>query len=193
MALTERQQEIKGLIENEGLKPDQIAKKLGITTNAVYQQLRRMRGGKAAKKSGRKSGGQRPAAASPIKPTPAPQVAAPPPTPTPLQSVRARRDEIKATLKVAQSSVTDLERELEAAKATVAKIESRHKEEMKALDRAEAALRPAPRTPKEAPAKPAAKSASAAKDQGTPANGAGAPPGGASAPQEPQEGQPQAA
>lgn len=135
MALTERQQQIKDLME-QGKKPDEIAKTLGITTNAIYQQLRRMRGG--AKKSGRKSA-RKPATP---RPAPAPQVAAAVPHVTPLQAVRARRDEIKHEVRDCDQAVAAAERALAAAEAQAAKVAARHKEELKALDKAEAVLRP---------------------------------------------------
>lgn len=48
-ATTPRQKEIKKLL-GQGKNPQQIAKALGISDNAIHQQVRRMRGGKSAPK-----------------------------------------------------------------------------------------------------------------------------------------------
>jgi DNA-binding CsgD family transcriptional regulator len=159
MALTERQEQIKGLLK-QGKSAKQIAKSLKISENAVYQQIRRMRkagenvGTKratgtrasAAKKTGRQSARKRPS----LEPTlpqapgniPEPPIAARPPTP--LQSVRNRRAEIHADIKLAETEVTAAQRALDAAKAAHAKLKDRHGDELKSLDTAEKALAPKP-------------------------------------------------
>lgn len=187
--LTDRQKQIKRLLD-QNKSAEQVAKSLKISTNAVYQQIRRMRaaghsvstpsgaGGSAGRQSARKGksakkGRTRPRLESSppaprIPPTPAPAPAAKVPT-TPLQSVRARRDEIQALVKEAEAGVTIAQRDLDNAKALAEKIAQRHADELKGLDKAEAALRP-----QQAPAKPAAKKATP-KRQSAPKPAAPAP------------------
>jgi transposase len=163
--LTERQQDIKNRLEN-GDKADKIAKDLGISTNAVYQQIRRMRnaGNAPAKKGGRQSA--RKSAAPAIQQAVPSQARAM----TPLQAIRARRDEIKAELKATESAVLDAERTLKSASEAHEKASTKRAEEIKQLDSAESALtgKPtpaqveraakratsAPQKPASAPAKP---------------------------------------
>jgi IS30 family transposase len=172
MALTERQQQIKDLME-QGQKPDEIAKKLGITTNAIYQQLRRMRGG--AKKTGRKSARKPQAPARGGSRLPAAPPAPAPAHITPLQAVRARRDEIKHEVRDCDQAVAAARRALDAAIAQSEKVAARHKEELKALDKAEAVLRPQASSNGSSPPakKPASrgKSAPPATSGGTGGNG----------------------
>lgn len=173
-ALTDRQKQIKDLLE-AGNKADAIAKKLKITPNAVYQQIRRMRNagnapkGVAQGKGGRKSAGKKRAAAKPAAtPSPAPApVSTEPRLMTPLQALRARRDEIEARLKAAHAEVETHERAAAKARESAEKLTVRHNEELGQLDAAEAALKgekpkPAPRKTsgkkgggKASPAKPA--------------------------------------
>lgn len=175
MALTERQQQIKDRLE-QGKKPDEIAKELGITTNAIYQQIRRMRAG-GAKNVGRKSGGsgRKRTAPKPAAPKPTPQAAAPAHI-TPLQAVRARRDEIKHEVRDCDQAVAAAQRALDAAKAQAEKVAARHKEELKALDKAEAVLRPQQSANGSGPAakKPASRRRSAAKRTSAAKGGNGA-------------------
>lgn len=197
--LTPRQKEIKGL-QKQGKNAREIAAELGITENAVYQQLRRARQvtgeakpaaakpkPKAAAKSGRKSAAK--PAAKPAVAT-APVAAAPvksePRVMTPLQAIRARRDEASKGLREAEAAVTDAERALAKAKETRDKIQAKVTPELTQLDNAEKALKAvegatasepeapaAEPTVTEAPvaAKPAAKPASkpAAKQAAKPA------------------------
>lgn len=158
MALTERQKEIKGLLK-QGKSADEIGTKLGISTNAVYQQIRRMRksgenvgtrkatGTRKASTRGRKVGRQSSRKAPVLEPT-APPVDVPPPIAarpaTPLQSVRNRRAEIHADIKLAESEVTAAAKALDTARAAHGKLNDRHAVELKALDAAEKALAPKP-------------------------------------------------
>lgn len=144
--LTERQQQIVGL-QKEGKTAPQIAEALSITTNAVYQQIRRMRGGaakpKAAKKSGPKSAGTKTTASSGTTGT-ANVTATPTPTPrplTPLQSLRSRRDEISADIKEAQSERDAALRTYAKAQESLEKLTGRYAEELARLDAAEHALK----------------------------------------------------
>lgn len=160
MALTERQKEIKGLLK-QGKTAKDIGQALSITENAVYQQIRRMRkagenvgtqratGSRKASTRGRKVGRQSSRKAPVLEPTatppavdPTPPIAARPATP--LQSVRNRRAEINADLKLAETEVTAAEKAHETAKAAHAKLKDRHAVELKALDAAEKALAPKP-------------------------------------------------
>jgi hypothetical protein len=203
--LTPRQKEIKGL-QKQGKNAREIAAELGITENAVYQQLRRARQvtgeakpaaakpkAKAAAKSGRKSAAK-PAATAAVAATPAPaaanrQVKSEPRVMTPLQAIRARRDEASKGLRDAEAAVTEAKRALAKAEETRDKIQAKVTPELTQLDNAEAALKAtetatasepeapaAEATATEAPvepvaAKPAAKPASkpAAKQAAKPA------------------------
>lgn len=153
MALTDRQQQISDM-QKQGMKAPEIAAALSITTNAVYQQLRRMRTGtkttsakkttpkKTGAKSGPKSAGTAAAAAS-GQPASTPNITASvkPARPlTPLQSLRGRRDEISADIKAAEQERDAAKRALDKAQEAVEKVSSRHKEELDRLDQAEAAL-----------------------------------------------------
>jgi DNA-binding CsgD family transcriptional regulator len=141
--LTERQQEIKDRIE-QGKTADEIGQELGITANAVYQQIRRMRQGKgttrkaaAPKNTGRKSAGTPPAKAAAA---PAPVVETVVRTQTPLQAVRARRDEIKASVKDAADALTVANTAVREAQLAYDKAWSKNEPELKVLDAAESAL-----------------------------------------------------
>jgi transposase len=180
--LTERQQDIKNRLEN-GDKADKIAKDLGISTNAVYQQIRRMRnaGNAPAKKGGRQSA--RKSAAPAIQQAVPSQARAM----TPLQAIRARRDEIKAELKATESAVLDAERTLKSASEAHEKASTKRAEEIKQLDSAESALTGKP-TP--AQVERAAKRAASAPQK--PASAPAKPKGGAkpqTAPSDAQDGQ----
>lgn len=180
--LTDRQKQVHDLIE-AGKKPPEIAKKLGISTNAVYQQIRRMRG---ASKSGRKSGSRRVRATPrPTPPAPRPAAEVRPTAVTPLQSIRARRSEIDAEVKAARAGTQDAEKAAEKAREALAKTLERHKDEIKRLDGAEAALtgKPKAAAPRKRPSR--AKGASAPQStNGTAAaaeTGAASPAAGAKA------------
>lgn len=148
--LTERQQEIKSLIE-QGKDANQIGAELGISPNAVYQHLRRMRqagsvkpkaaaaAAKSTPKSGRKSGGTSPAAPA-AKPAPAPAPEIVVRESTPLQAIRARRDEIKASVKDAADALVVANAALREAQAAYDKASGKHADELKMLDGAESAL-----------------------------------------------------
>lgn len=141
MALTERQQEIVDL-QKEGKKPAEIAEQLGITTNAVYQNIRRARD----QKSARKSGGSTSNATAETTATTKSAVAEALPTatprpPTPLQSLRARRDEISADLKEAESERDTAAKIATRAQDNLDKLTNRYAEELKRLDAAEHALK----------------------------------------------------
>jgi DNA-binding CsgD family transcriptional regulator len=185
--LTDRQKEIKDLIE-KGKKADEIGKTLGITTNAVYQQIRRMRGRSggrsaakpkaSASKSGRKSGAKPAAAAKPAAtpaPTPAPAAKTEPRPMTPLQAVRARRDEVSAGLREAEAAVTAAQRTLKQAEESRDKVKAKVDPELAVLDAAEAALKgEAPKAAAKPKATTAAKPSSGAKPaakSGTKASG----------------------
>lgn len=150
--LTERQQQIKTLLE-QGKKAEAIGQELGISANAVYQQVRRMRKAGAKPKTGRQSARKPARAAAPAAPNPGAASSNGTATATPLQAVRARRDLIQAECKQAESAVAAIQKSLDAAKEQASKVKARHADELKALDKAESALKPAPRP--STPAKPA--------------------------------------
>lgn len=163
MPLTERQKEIKAL-QKQGKSASEIAKALGISVNAVYQQVRRMKarsgsGGSTARQAS-KAGRQ-----SARKPSPAPAATAPQPTAaeqrdmTPLQAVRARRDGLTASLKEAEAAQAAAQRELDKATEQVGKVKARIDPELAQLDAAEAALKgekPKAATPRKRPSRAAA-------------------------------------
>lgn len=135
--LTDRQQRIKDLFQ-EGKNAREIAKILKITPNGVYQQRRRIRdiegGGSRSRTPGRQSSRRGGTGSSALRPP------APTPRPTPLQAIRHRRDEIRAQVKVAADNLADAERELKGAQEAHDKLQARHAEELKQLDKAESAL-----------------------------------------------------
>lgn len=164
--LTDRQKEINGLL-SKGKTPGEIAKKLKITENGVYQHMRRIRAATGAKPKAasgsrsrssssnsrsrsRASGGsrstakrttakrtttKRPAAArrpSPVASTPAPA--------SPLDAIRARRDEIAAMLVEVRAEEKRLTDELATATAAREKAEGSVAEELTRLAQSEAIL-----------------------------------------------------
>lgn len=141
--LTERQQEIKDLIDG-GMTPPEIAKKLGMTDNNVYQHLRRMknRNGNAPKagaktKAGRKAASR--ARASAPRPAP-PMPTSPVSFPTPLQAIRHRRDEIESDLKAAAAEAANAQKAAERAVVAHKALVAKHAAERKALDSAQTQL-----------------------------------------------------
>lgn len=146
MALTARQKEIKGL-QAEGLKPPEIAERLGVSPNAIYQQLARMRksgkSGGSSKTNARKGGSkatQKPAAARPARPA-APAQAKPARPLTPLQAIRERRSEIEAEVKAATADLEAAEKALEKAREAHTTVTTRFDEELAHLNGAEAVLK----------------------------------------------------
>lgn len=192
--LTERQQEIKNLMD-KGRTPAEIGEALDITTNAVYQQLRRMsnRSGKPAAKSttkaktaskpaAKRTPAKRAPAKRPSRPTPAP-APAPAPEPrvmTPLQAIRARRTEIESVVKESKATLDAAVKAANAAKETHEKLVGQRRDELSALEKAEAAItgRPvikaAPKTQRQSGGKQSP--AASAKGNGKPATPAVAPP-----------------
>lgn len=151
MALTERQQQIVDL-QKEGKKPDEIAKALGVSTNAIYQQIRRMRKDKGAKGRRRAPSAPKPGRQSTAKEatvsiapgspsTSNSSTAAPPRPATPLQAIRARRDEIKGALREFEAAMKDAERAFKATTEAYDKALSKHTDELGALDAAESAIK----------------------------------------------------
>lgn len=146
--LTDRQQEIQVLLDQDKT-PGEIAKALGITENAVYQHLRRMRE-KLGTTTPRRRSPQRQStrkAAAPSAPTAEPR------NMTPLQAIRARKAIIEHDLKAARTEVATAEKMLANAQEALAKREQTHADELRQLDNAEAAL-----TGKPAPARAAKRS-----------------------------------
>jgi chromosome segregation ATPase len=129
--LTPRQQEIKALTE-KGKKAPAIAKKLGITENAVYQHLRAIRGGakkssgsttrsrsrgKAASTGRQSSRNRRPAAAAPA---PAPVAAtAEELLRQEIDGAQAGVSDLKGQIKGHQDEITKAEKEIEALTAEI--------------------------------------------------------------------------
>lgn len=214
--LTERQKQVQDLVK-DGKSPAEIGTALGITTNGVYQQLRRIReltgkskpkattkkasGAKpAAAKSGRSSA-RKPAATPAATPKPA-ATPAPAPTPvakplTPLQAVRAQRDEVTASLKQAEQDVKNAQAVLARVEAARDKLAEKVAPQVAQLDAAEAALQgrlalPEPAETQAAPA-PAASEPEAPTPQAQAAKPATAKPKGSSTPKKATSGKPAAA
>ena len=160
--LTPRQQQVKDLLD-QGKSPAEVAKKLKMTTNSVYQHIARMKGGskaKPARKSGakrttarkstaRKSGAKRTGTrrsstrrspARPPAPAPAPAAPAPERTMTPLQAIRHRKSELESGLSESARVVAQAEKALKDAQEAHAKLEASREGELKQLTAAEAAL-----------------------------------------------------
>lgn len=192
--LTPRQQEIKALVQ-EGMKVPEVALKLNISQNAVYQQLRRMRAAKpgAAKKAAAES-----ASRAAAKKAAAPTAGAPKPAPvvetvvreqTPLQAVRARRAAIKDAVKDTADALAVANGALREAQAAYDKAQAKHADELKALDKAESALtgkpivdgKPKTAAPKAAPVPKAPTGGNGRAKAGQPASDAGSTPSGSSA------------
>lgn len=182
--LTERQQEIKGLLE-QGLSASAIAKKLNISTNAIYQQIRRIRaaGGKVGTSNGgskgKASGGRQSSRTQAAAP-PAPKPQAEQRVATPLQAIRARRSEIEAELKASASELLAANKAAEAAKEAHAKREQKHGVELTNLEAAERAVKG--EKPKAARKRPSrAKSGSGSKGSASASKGSSGSQGGAQA------------
>lgn len=165
--LTPRQKQIKAL-KDEGKTAKQIAKKLKITENAVYQQLRRIKagGGGAAKKSGgskatgqkaasggRKSGGSARQRQAPVAVKPQ----------TAQEILKAEVEETTAAIKAQQDRVVEAEATITEANAKVEelKVELARREDTLAVLTGEKRAQAIPQ-PKPA----AAKTGSAAKSGG---------------------------
>jgi hypothetical protein len=187
MALTERQQEIVNL-QKQGKKASEIAQALGISTNAVYQQLRRMRGGKgggstakATGKSGRQSARKTPAAPKPApSPAPAPVAAVDPGEVDPTKLLRQRHTWLTSELKNGQREIEQIKKDAAKAVEAIEKAAEKHQAELTGVEGAIGVLsggmvahnKPAP--------KPAARKPAAAKKSGGTSNGK---PEGTTAPQ----------
>jgi predicted ArsR family transcriptional regulator len=144
--LTDRQQEIIHLLDVEKLTPPQIAEKLKISVNAVYQQMRRIRqrnGGSPAPSTPRSRGKSSRRAS---RPRPAPQANAA--HVTPLQAIRARRDGINAELRDSHQALQHAQTAAKRAAESHDKLKARHAEELKQLNAAERALGHKPPTPR---------------------------------------------
>lgn len=164
--LTPRQKEIKAL-KDQGKTAKQIAKKLKITENAVYQQLRRIKsGGGGAKKSGgskatgqkaassgRKSGGNTRQRQAPVAVKPQ----------TAQEILKAEVEETTAAIKAQQDRVAEAEATITEANAKVEelKVELSRREDTLAVLTGEKRAQAIPQ-PKPA----AAKTGSAAKSSG---------------------------
>lgn len=173
--LTERQQEIKALLD-KGNTPAEVGKALGISENAVYQararirKATRKRGGSTKRTTGRKSGAS---TRTRTRRSTTPRTGLLSPTDggtgttantvtdrptTPLQAVRARQAEIKASLHESEKAVADARRELAKVEELYEKATARVNGELAKLNAAEAAL---------TGAKPAPKRRSSSKQNGS--------------------------
>jgi Homeodomain-like domain len=157
MALTERQQEIKKLLD-EGKTPREVGEALGISENAVYQHRRRMqasaskparRGSHAAKastskpaKAASKPAQKRSAPRKRTQSRPAAPASAPaaPEAMDPLSAVRHRRDEISLTVTQAKEALDEAAKAHAAAQKAHDDAEAKVKPELERLTAVEALL-----------------------------------------------------
>jgi uncharacterized coiled-coil protein SlyX len=138
--LTPRQQEIKALME-QGKKPKDIAKKLKISENAVYQQIRRIRSGGAsgrstsgaARKSGgsnsrsqARSGGRQSSGSRPARRAAAPRPAAVPQTAEAL---------LKAEIVAGEQQIAERETEISAAQTSIEGLKAQNVATAEELER----------------------------------------------------------
>jgi hypothetical protein len=165
--LTPRQKEIKALLDKD-FTPTEVADKLGVSSNAIYQHLRRMKKAPKASKartSPRKPGTRRAAARK--RPSRAKRTTARAPAlgergtavlasgtllkpHTPLQVIRNRKDEIEAAVKHSAAVVAEDEKGYLTSKERHETLVTKNKEELRRLDIAEQALqgkivKPAPK------------------------------------------------
>lgn len=149
MALTERQQQIKAL-RDQDKSAREVAEVLGITVNGVYQQLRRMKAKGGATTAVKKASGAKATKA------PAPAVAPVEKTAramTPLQAIRARKSEIEHELSESARGIAAAQSALTKATERHATVVAKREDELKQLVGAEgvitgsmnAAKKPAPR------------------------------------------------
>lgn len=183
MALTERQQEIKTLLD-QGKTPREVGEALGISENAVYQHRRRMQGkstkastttrrrgsakradegtrvrAEAARSTARKSSGRKRSQRTSTQRHLTAVQATPEPQPMdPLTAVRHRRDALNeqvAQTKASLDEIAKLHQEAQKAHDTAV---SKVKTELDQLAAAEALLtgklKPPERRPRKAEAKP---------------------------------------
>lgn len=195
--LTERQKEIKALLD-KGQTPDQAAKRLKISTNAIYQQVRRMRASgvkielpgntgstaaaakpktRAAAKSRRQSGGQsRRTAQRAARPAPAPKPQ------TAEELLHSEVEAIDAGLAERTTRIAEAEAIIALTREEIAalEVERTRKLDVIAVLTGEKVAHAKPKPP--AP-KPAAKRSNGAKGGTTQAEAAETPQNGAEAPQ----------
>lgn len=133
--LTPRQQEIAAMLD-EDMKAAEIADKLGITRNAVYQQIgiiRKRRGGTTRRRRG-------PGRPRGSRNRTAPAAASPNGTVTPLQAIRARRHVIETELRETRDAVHAATRALSDAQDRHEKLGGKYDAELTGLNRAEKEL-----------------------------------------------------
>jgi DNA-binding CsgD family transcriptional regulator len=157
--LTERQQQIKSRYDADKTPPE-IAAELGITVNAVYQHLRRMKVAKAKGKTETAKVKAPVAAKTPARRGRPPKVATQaaevlaaavktpaPVAATPLQAIRARMADILATHREMDAAVSASARALKLAQEQAAKAKGKTEAELAQLRTAEAALTQKPIAP----------------------------------------------
>jgi transposase len=191
MALTERQQEIKALLD-QGKTPKQIGEQLGISENAVYQQRRRIKLAgdqpRSQTKTPRKQASKRASKQASKTSRPRQQRQAPAPVAqaeedtaaepaNPLNEVRRRQAEIDGMLAEAKTTLDESAKAHATAQKAYDDAESKVKVEMERLAAVEALLtgklKPPVKAPKakaeeapaEAPAEPPAEHEAVAEAQ----------------------------
>jgi hypothetical protein len=165
MALTDRQKEIKGLLD-KGKTPKEIGAQLGISENAVYQQRRRIKAAQGSPRRGsakRADEGTRVRAAAARAAAPKQQRKRSAPAPAaangnsgttqapadPLGEVRRRKAEIDSWLTGTKATLDDAAAAHEAAQKAHSEAEAKVQKELEQLAAVEAVL-----TGKLAPPKP---------------------------------------
>ena len=165
MALTDRQKEIKSLLD-QGKTPKEIGNKLGISENAVYQQRRRI---KAAQANGRKATSSTTKRTSTARKTTTTRRAPRQQRPAlavvngngdaaaratdPLEAVRNRKQDIAASLTDAKAALDEAAKAHEAAQKAYAEAEGKVRPELEKLDAVEALLTGKLKPPTKAKAK----------------------------------------
>jgi len=152
--LTPRQAQIQKLLD-QGKTPAEIAHALDVTTNNIYQHLKRMKKGTTSRAKPRKarsttSGRKRasrdtfavsPAATKGIGAVLVPNMAGEMLKPhTPLQVIRDRKDEIETRVKNSAAKVAADEKTYLTSKEVHEKFVAKNKEELRRLEIAERAL-----------------------------------------------------
>lgn len=144
--LTPRQKQLQELLD-KGKTPREIAKALKITENAVYQQLRRMRGSqdapaKAKNGSARKSTTKsKQRSRSRSRSRPAAQASPEPRSMTPLQAIRHRRGEIEGKLSDNQRTLEQATAALNKAQEAYDEAKAKSADELRSLELAEKAIK----------------------------------------------------
>jgi hypothetical protein len=174
--LTERQQQVADLVK-QGKKAKEIGNVLGISENAVYQQLRKIRAAGGTRSTGqtRSSNARSTASRSRSRAAAAPKPAADPiePVVMPEDALSVRRRNIEAELKATKNRQTEADSTYKALTAECERATASLTAELERIKNAELALtgKLAPAAPKPRPSRK--RPSSARKRSGSSAKGSG--------------------